>query len=191
MPACVELLEKLIDAGLERLVVTGTCYEYGLQNGELKESQITNPLNCYAIAKDSLRRLIEIKCDQKSVEWCWLRIFYPYGQGQNQNSLLPSLDHAIETGNSTFEMGSGRQIRDFISVEVVAMHILEICKNPLAHGIYNSCTGNPRSIREIAEARIKQKSSNIILELGVIPDRADEPVAFWGCPKRINELMQR
>ena len=59
LPACVELLDKLVKVGLKRLVVAGTCYEYGLQNGPLNESQLTNPTNCYAIAKDSLRRVIE------------------------------------------------------------------------------------------------------------------------------------
>ena len=54
LPACVELIDHVEEAGLQRLVVAGTCYEYG--RGPLKEDQFTEPVNCYAIAKDSLRR---------------------------------------------------------------------------------------------------------------------------------------
>jgi nucleoside-diphosphate-sugar epimerase len=33
LPACVDLIEQLVASGPQRLVVAGTCYEYGLQNG--------------------------------------------------------------------------------------------------------------------------------------------------------------
>lgn len=189
LPACIELIESLIDAGLRKIVVMGTCYEYGLQSGELKESQYTDPLNCYSVAKDSLCRYIRSRYTNGEIQWSWLRIFYPYGEEQNPNSLLPSLDRAIEERRSTFRIGSGRQIRDYLPVELVARHALAISTSTSAHGIYNSCSGNPRSIREIAENRIKERGADIALELASISDRSDEPIAFWGCPRRINDLM--
>ena len=190
LPACIELVEILIANGLKKIVVAGTCYEYGMQYGELKESQLTDPLNCYSMAKDILRRFIEKRCNQKSIDWCWLRVFYPYGEGQNSNSLLPSLNQAIAEEKPIFEMSSGRQIRDFLPVELVAKHALALSTNPLSHGVYNSCSGKPRSIREIVEGRIKEKNSNIKPKFGVYSDRVDEPLAFWGCPMRINNLMK-
>jgi len=189
LPACIELIEKLIDTGLRKIVVIGTCYEYGLQNGELKESQPTNPLNCYSIAKDSLRRYIRNRLTHEDIQWSWLRVFYPYGEDQNPNSLLPSLDRAIEEGRSTFKISSGRQIRDFLQVELVARHALAISTSTSAYGIYNSCSGIPRSIREIVESRIQERGADIELEIGGVPERSDEPMAFWGCPKRINDVM--
>ena len=71
LPACIELIEKLAVAGLERLVVAGTCYEYGIQNGPMKEDQFTDPVNCYAIAKDSLRRVIASRYSQKDLQWAF------------------------------------------------------------------------------------------------------------------------
>ena len=60
LPACIDLIEQLAAVGLERIVIAGTCYEYGLQNGALLEDQLTDPVNCYAIAKDATSFLLPI-----------------------------------------------------------------------------------------------------------------------------------
>ncbi len=179
LPACVELIEQLAAAGLQRLVVAGTCYEYGLQNGPLKEDQFTDPANCYAIAKDSLRRVIASRYTQQDLQWCWARIFYPYGNGQNPNSLLPTLLKALETGEEFFPMGSGRQLRDFIDVKEVARQLLTLATHQDAAGIYNVGSGKPRSVLEMVEEAVEAHGGNIQLKRGVYQDRSDEPLAFW------------
>ena len=188
LPACVELIEQLAAAGLQRLVVAGTCYEYGSQNGPLKEDQFTDPANCYAIAKDSLRRVIASRYTQQGLQWCWARIFYPFGQGQNPNSLLPSLQRAIDQGDQAFAMSSGRQVRDFVPVDYVAALLLQLAMHPQAQGIYNCGSGHPVSLRELAEERIAKSLSSTVLKLGVYPDRQDEPLAFWADTSKINCL---
>ena len=188
LPACVELIEQLAAAGLQRLVVAGTCYEYGLQNGPLKEDQFTDPANCYAIAKDSLRRVIASRYTQQGLQWCWARIFYPYGNGQNPNSLPPSLQRAIDQGDPAFAMSSGRQVRDFVPVDHVATLLLQLAMHPQAQGIYNCGSGHPVSLRELAEERIAKSLSSTFLKLGVYPDRQDEPLAFWADTSKINRL---
>jgi len=179
LPACIELIEQLAAAGLQRLVVARTCYEYGLQNGPLKEDQFTDPVNCYAIAKDSLRRVIANRYSQRGLQLCWARIFFPFGRGQNPNSLLPSLLKVLESGEKSFPMGSGRQIRDFIDVEEVACQFLTLVKHQAASGIYNVGSGMPRSVLEMAEETVASHGGSIQFKRGVYPDRPDEPLAFW------------
>lgn len=188
LPACIELIEQLAAAGLQRLVIAGTCYEYGLQNGPLKEDQLTDPVNCYAIAKDSLRRVIASRYSQQDLQWCWARIFYPFGNGQNPNSLLPSLQRAIDQGDPVFAMSSGRQVRDFVPVDQVAQLLLRLATHPRAQGIYNCGSGHPVSLRELAEERIVGSLSSMSLELGVYPDRIDEPLAFWADATKTYQL---
>ena len=188
LPACVELIDQLVEAGLQRLVVAGTCYEYGLQNGALKEEQFTDPVNCYAIAKDSLRRVIASRYSQQDLQWCWARIFYPFGQGQNPTSLLPSLQRAIDQGDPVFAMSSGRQVRDFVPVNQVAKLLLRLSTNPTAQGIYNCGSGRPISLRELAEKHITESLASTVLRLGVYPDRQDEPLAFWADTIKSNHL---
>ena len=188
LPASIELVECLVQSGLQRLVVAGTCYEYGLQNGQLTEDQLADPINCYAIAKDSLRRVIANHYNDISLGWCWARIFYPFGHDQNPNSLLSSLDRSIDHGDQVFSMGSGRQIRDYLHVNNVAEVLLRLANHRHARGIYNCGSGRPISLRELVEKRINKLSSGISLELGALPDRTDEPLAFWASMEKYNSL---
>lgn len=190
MPLCVQLVERLVASGLKRLVIAGTCYEYGLKNGPLKETDSTAPINCYAIAKNSLRQAIASRYKNNEFTFCWLRIFYPYGDGQNPNSLLPSLQSAIERKEIVFPMSSGRQLRDFVPVQDIARQLLLLATHPDASGVYNGGSGQARSLREIVEARIHELKAEINIKLGVYPDREDEPVAFWADMTRMNALMQ-
>lgn len=189
LPAVIELIEKLRAAGMKRIVVAGTCYEYGMMNGELSEELPSNPVNNYAIAKDSLRRYIDRTYRDEDLRWCWVRIFYPYGVGQNPKSLLPSLINAIKSGKKEFPMGSGRQIRDFIDVGEVAQHLLTLVVHSEASGIYNSGSGVPQSVFEIAEKTVEALGSDIQLVRGALADRSDEPLAFWAQTLKIQTLQ--
>jgi nucleoside-diphosphate-sugar epimerase len=189
LPACIDLIEQLVQAGLRRLVIAGTCYEYGLQNGPLREEQLTDPVNCYAIAKDSLRRVIASCYTHDDLQWCWVRIFYPFGQGQNPNSLLPSLMKAMESRQNFFPMGSGRQLRDFIDVSDLARQLLTLATHENAKGIYNAGSGIPISVLEMVEGLVADHAGRIELKRGVFPDRSDEPLAFWAQMDKFKALL--
>lgn len=43
LPAQYQFLKGLVDSGLKNLVVTGTCFEYGMQSGPLREDRELPP----------------------------------------------------------------------------------------------------------------------------------------------------
>ncbi|MDC3183843.1 NAD(P)-dependent oxidoreductase [Prochlorococcus sp. AH-716-B20] len=187
LPLCLKLVEILKDNGLQKLIITGTCYEYGLINGQIKEECITKPLNQYAIAKDTLRKsLFEIH-KNTTLKICWLRIFYVYGKDQNKNSLYPSLLDSIKS-NSSFAISSGRQIRDFVKVETISGYINLFLNSDKANGIFNGGSGNPVSIYEFVKKIIEEYKSNIKIKRNFYPDREDEPSAFWADVSKIKSL---
>ena len=50
--------------------------------------------------------------------------------------------------------------------------------------MYNVCSGNPISIRNLVERRLATRKAQIKLNLGYYPYSEFEPMAFWGvCDK--------
>lgn len=186
----IKFIKYILQKNISKLIITGTCYEYGLQNGMLSEDSNPEPLNSYSLAKDCLRKLTQCLCTELETEFLWLRIFYPYGKGQNPNSLIPSLERAIENKEESFNLSKGNQIRDFIKVEDVAQIILKLTDSPKANGIYNVGSGKPISIKDFIKAYIKRKDSDIKLNFGYYPERKNEPNAFWADTQKLNSILK-
>lgn len=191
LPADYVFIKALVAAGLSRVLVTGTCLEYGLQEGCLAEDVAPAPCTPYGLAKDILRRGLEMLARQHPFHLTWVRLFYMYGPGQNPRSLLAQLDQAIAEGASAFNMSGGEQLRDFLAVQEVAT-ILAAMANSTTHapGVYNCCSGRPVSVRRLVEDHLRDKGVTMRLNLGHFPYPDYEPMAFWGNPRRLLELVR-
>lgn len=189
LPRQFRLLGNLVRRGLRRLVVTGTCFEYGMQSGPLHEQLTPAPANPYALAKDSLRRQLQFLCEICPFEFTWARLFYMHGEGQASSSILPQLEVAIRSGAETFDMSGGEQLRDYLPVTDVAGMLAELALRPHGVGIVNICSGRPISVRSLVEGWARERNSSIRVNLGARPYPDWEPFAFWGCAGRIKEIL--
>ena len=183
-------LKNMVGNGLKSLVVTGTCFEYGMQSGSLNETMITIPDNPYGLAKDTLRKFLEQLQKKIDFEFKWVRLFYMYGKGQSLNSILSQLDKALENGETSFNMSGGEQLRDYLPVEKVAEYIVKISMQNEVQGIINCCSGTPISIRSFVENHLKKKEKKIHLNLGYYPYPDYEPMAFWGDDKKLKIALE-
>jgi nucleoside-diphosphate-sugar epimerase len=179
LPHHFNFLQNLVQSGVEKILVTGTCFEYGMVNGPLAADQDTHPENPYAFAKDCLRQQLEYLQDQHRFDLKWARLFYMYGEGQNSKSILPLLDQAIDRGEAIFNMSGGEQLRDYLPVETVAQQLVTLYESAQV-GKFNICSGKPITIRTLVEDHIAKRKSNIKLNLGFYPYPDYEPMAFWG-----------
>jgi len=191
LPNQFRFLKLLVSSGLKHLVVSGTCFEYGMKSGCLSESDQPDPVNAYALAKDALRR--ELQCLQKvtSFQLTWTRLFYLHGKGQPANSILPQLEAAIERGDEFFNMSPGDQLRDYLPVEEVARILAVLALGPSVDGVLNVCSGRPVSVRRLVEEWIKQRNAAIKPNLGYYPYSEHEPLAFWGSRDRLDRHLSR
>lgn len=189
LPNNFYFLNELIKSGLKNLTVTGTCLEYGLLNGCLEESIPVKPHIPYSIAKDTLRKYLEQLESQFAFKLKWLRLFYTYGVGQNENSIFSQLDRAIKNNDKIFNMSAGEQLRDYLPVEKVGEIIVKTSVQDETTGIINCCSGNPVSIRKMIEDYLVKNNSSISLNLGYYPYNDYEPLAFWGSTKKLNNIL--
>lgn len=180
LPRHTLFLENLIRNGLKDLTVTGTCFEYGMQEGCLSEEITTYPDNPYAMAKDELRKRIESLQKKYSFSFKWVRLFYMYGKGQNPKSILSQLETALKNEESVFNMSGGEQIRDYLPIEKVAENIVKISMQDNINGIINCCSGNPIKIKDFVSEYLLSVNKKINLNLGYYPYPDYEPMSFWG-----------
>ncbi len=189
LPRHQHFLDNLLRHGLKDLSVSGTCFEYGMQSGCLNEDMKTAPDNAYAIAKDNLRKHLEIQCAANGTLLKWIRLFYMYGMGQHPKSLISQLDAALENNDTVFNMSGGEQIRDFLPIKEVAAYISSIACQHSENGIINCCSGQPVSVKDFVLQYLKTKQRSIKLNLGYYPYASYEPMEFWGDNTKLKRIL--
>ena len=98
---------------------------------------------------------------------------------------MPQLRKAVEAGHHTFNMSGGEQLRDYLPISDAAKYIVALSLAEHDLGIVNICSGIPVSVRNLVEAMIQEHGWSINLNLGYYPYPSHEPMAFWGCPKKL------
>ena len=189
LPRHCLFLQNLVRGGLKDLTVTGTCLEYGLQEGCLSESMPVHPANPYAIAKNQLRLFLEEQKQEQPFRLKWVRLFYMYGKGQNPNSLFSQLDKALAEHQTTFNMSGGEQVRDYLPVETVARYITGLSLQPGAEGIINCCSGRPVTVKKMVDEHLARNQQHITLNLGHYPYPDYEPFRFWGDTSKLKTIL--
>ena len=184
-----QFLKNLVTNGLRSLTVTGTCFEYGMQGGQLSEDLPAIPDNAYALAKYTLYRFLTELKKQHPFQLSWLRLFYMYGSGQSPNSLFSQLTTALERGDKSFNMSGGEQVRDFLPVKEVAAIITKIALLQTDAGIINCCSGQPVKVKDWVQTYLQLHNRQLELNLGYYPYAAYEPMEFWGNVTKLNSTL--
>jgi nucleoside-diphosphate-sugar epimerase len=190
LPAQYRFLKSMVGAGLRHLVISGTCFEYGMQSGPLHEELPATPSNPYGLAKDMLRRQLQYLQKEQPFALTWARLFYLHGEGQAPNSLLPLLQRAVARGDANFPMSGGEQLRDYLSATEVAQYLVSLALGGSDHGVVNLCSGRPTSVRTLVEGWIAANGWAITPALGHYPYPDHEPMAFWGDATKLHQCLQ-
>jgi len=191
LPSQKRFLREMIQSGVSSVAVSGTCFEYGMQSGELSETMEPKPDNPYGTAKNELRSYLEELQTSLSFSLMWARFFYLYGEGQSSRSLFSLLKTAVERGDATFDMSGGEQVRDFLPVEQAVSDFVSLALQQKNVGVVNLCSGSPVSVKNLVEKWLTENEWQIDLNLGVYPYPEYEPMEFWGCADKSNRLLER
>lgn len=189
LPLQYRFLHRMADAGLPAMMVAGTCYEYGMVNGECDEQAELRPANPYAFAKAALLRQLQYLQADLGFAMTWPRLFYMWGEGQAPGSLYSLLRTAIANGDATFPMSAGEQLRDYLPVEEVAVMLAALAMRAGNDGVVNISSGAPVSVRNLVERWIAAAGARILPELGRYPYPTHEPLAFWGATAKRRALL--
>jgi nucleoside-diphosphate-sugar epimerase len=190
LPAQYRFLKAVVAAGSRSIVVTGTCFEYGMQEGRLVETGPAQPTNPYGYAKEALRQQLSFLKQETPFALTWTRLFYMYGTGQNPKSIYSQLAAAVDRGDDHFDMSAGEQIRDYLPIEEVADLLVRLALLGRDVGVVNICSGQPRSMRGVVESWLRDNGWRITLRLGEYPYPDYEPFAFWGSTRKLRSILE-
>lgn len=174
----VALARGAAEAGVRRLVGIGTCFEYELSGGLLTVDTPLRPLTPYAGAKAAAYLALLHCLPAMGVEFAWCRLFYLYGEGEDERRLVPHIRNRLAQGEPA-ELTSGNQIRDFLDVEEAAKKIVDVADGT-AQGAMNICSGIPTSVRQLAERIADEYGRRDLLRFGARPDNLVDPPCVVG-----------
>jgi nucleoside-diphosphate-sugar epimerase len=182
--APLNLFRKAISTGIQRLVIAGSCFEYG-KSGERYEFIPPNaplePTQTYAASKAAATIAFSQFAIETNIKLSILRIFQVYGDGELETRFWPSLRAAAIQGRD-FPMTRGEQVRDFISVQDVAAKFREVCTNrgvePGCPEVHNIGTGAPMTILEFAQHWWNKWAARGRLLPGAVPYRQNEVMRY-------------
>ncbi|TAN70537.1 MAG: NAD(P)-dependent oxidoreductase [Methylobacter sp.] len=190
LEATTRLIEAFCDAGGQRVVVAGTCAEYDWSHGYCRENSTPlNPATLYGTAKDATRRLVMAVCAQQQVACAWGRVFLPFGTGESEQRLIPSLIETFRGKRPPFGVNT-LAYRDFLHASDVAEGFVTLLKNGES-GVYNISSGQPVRLGDVVQelAQLLNADPQPVLDLTV--ERSGEPVLLVGENLKLKTLGWR
>jgi nucleoside-diphosphate-sugar epimerase len=171
MASTLKLATRLAESGCKRFVGVGTCFEYDTVAGYLSEETRLAPAFLYSAAKAGT--YLALQCLSQSMSIAWARIFYLYGPFENEGRLVPSVIHALLSGEPA-RCTRGDQVRDFLHVEDVASAIWCTGKSAL-RGAVNVGSGNPVTVASIVREIGALIGKPDLVRLGALASSPGDP----------------
>ncbi len=183
-------IKNMIEGGLKSLTVMGSMHEVGYWEGEIDENTPCKPGSLYGIAKNSLREAITCLCQKyDDISFKWTRGYYITGDEGRANSIFSKIIGWEAEGKDTFPFTSGKNLYDFIDVDVLAEQICESAIQTEINGIIECCSGKPMSLSSRIEIFLKEKGFKIRPEFGTYADRPYDSPGVWGNASKINKII--
>jgi len=167
-------------ARVRRFVGVGSCTEYDTRAGDLSVDTPLLPASPYAAAKVATWLGLSHWLPAQGVELAWCRLFYLYGEGEDERRLAAHLRSRLAAGEPA-ELTSGTQVRDFLDVRDAGRMIAEMALGA-RQGAVNICSGVPTTVRELAERIADEYGRRDLLRFGVRPDNLFDPPRVVGIP---------
>ena len=186
-----KFMTNLIDNGLSTIVSMGSMHEVGYWEGAIDENTPCNPLSQYGIAKNALRKSIELFTSQKNCKFMWLRAYYIFGDDLFGNSIFCKIRQAVKDGKEKIPFTSGKNKYDFIHINDLAKQISACVRQDRVTGIINCCSGKPVSLADQVEWYIKNNNLPITLDYGKFPDRPYDSPCVYGDDNKIKEILSQ
>jgi len=144
------LLEALAKhaPNVSSILMVSSANVYGNRTaGSLNEEVIPDPANDYAVSKYAMEQMTKLWFDQLPITI--VRPFNYTGVGQEDKFLIPKIVSHFKNKKSVIELGNLDVWREFNDVRSVVSIYRKLLEQRLAGQIFNVCSGQTHSLKEI------------------------------------------
>ena len=114
------------------------------------------------------------------ISFIWCRLFYLYGEGENENRLVPYVRGKI-LKNEIVIINNGSLIRDYIEVNVAALQIFNKVFSD-EEGAFNICSGQGVTIKDFVINIADEYKRRDLLIFNDTSHLSIEPTCIIGIP---------
>ncbi len=164
--------------GGKRFVGVGTCAEYDSSAGLMTTDTPLAPNTLYAACKASAFQVLRFFLGTKDISFAWCRIFYLYGEGEDERRLVPYIRRQLGAGQEV-QLTRGEQVRDFLDVKDAARMIADVALGR-QQGAVNICSGEAVTVRQFAERIADEYGRRELLRFGARPENVFDPPRVVG-----------
>jgi dTDP-6-deoxy-L-talose 4-dehydrogenase (NAD+) len=179
--AGLDLLQMMKEIGCPRVVVAGTCFEYGNLPGLVSEEQVPKTQGLFAAFKSAQRVVGNSLLANSSTQLIWTRLFYVFGRGQRPTSLIPSCIAALMAGKKP-DIRNPDAVADLVHVEDVAGGLAALITASGVEGTYNIGSGVGSRVRDAANL-----VARLLGQQDVYPPSQEPGQGFWADMQRLRQ----
>jgi nucleoside-diphosphate-sugar epimerase len=160
-----------------RVVVAGSCEEYGRAPVPFDEARPAQAQTAYAVSRLATT-LACLSLAEPAISVARLSVVY--GPGQVGEMFIPSLMQACARGQP-FAMSSGEQTRDFLYVDDAVRGLIALADSDAAiRQVVNVGSAREITVRQVAEQVAQLAGNSARLQIGAIASRPGE-ASRYGC----------
>jgi len=174
----VVMAQGALNAGIKRFVGIGTCFEYQFSESPLDISSPLDPQTRYASAKVKTFNYLNKFLNENDVEFLWCRLFYLFGEGEDERRLIPFLRKNLAAGEEV-ELTSGDKVKDYLNIKEAGKIIASLAINKHI-GPYNVCSGKGVTIKSLAENIADEYNGRALLKFGTLERQSYDPPYIVG-----------
>jgi nucleoside-diphosphate-sugar epimerase len=172
-----------------RLLVTGTCDEYGDGPAPFVEGQQPQPISPYSEAKAQATFEVLDQIQHQGLLATVVRPFLTYGPDQRGPRLVPSAINAA-LSRTPFSMTDGTQTREFTHVDDMAQALLSACAPEAVGLLLNLGSGDEHAVQHVVQRIFALCGAPLsLVQAGRLPRRKGEVERFVGDHRQARAVL--
>ena len=178
---CRNVTEASFEAGVEWCINTGSSSEYGFKDSPMKEADILEPADDYAVSKAAASLYCSSFARRSNFRLFNLRLFSVYGPFEEPTRLIPHLLLSLIRGKVP-QLSSPKPLRDYVYAGDACeayLRVIENYSNLKPGDTFNVGSGRSTSVGDVVETISRIISRRFEVRWESNPGRASDVAKEW------------